>query len=102
MTYGYDFLEADEGKARYRREQKRRDDERPRAVTPSSPTPIDGPRYREQLIARGLLRPHDRDLPERFTVFQLPPDRVVLRLDDASRAIAERHVAEGEHGRREL
>ena len=57
---------------------------------------------REALIDAGAIRPGSLG-DVRLTLCKLPPDRVVLRLDDAGRAAAARTIAtDPGNGRREF
>ena len=60
------------------------------------------PETREALIDAGVLRPGSLD-DAHLTLLRVPPDRVVLRLDDAGRAAAARTIAtDPGNGRREF
>lgn len=54
-----------------------------------TPDPTD---IRADLIAAGLLIPTPIENSPRLSRLELPPDRFVLRLDDAGKAAARRHT----------
>lgn len=60
---------------------------------------VDAAQLRRELIAFGVIVPGDGSfIPTRL----LGRVRVGLELDDAGHAMAARHIAAGDHGRREM